>query len=289
VARNDLLQSLGYYYNSWDEIYTDLQDLYMSVFKWEKLPEDCNERYIELSLLKRNQAVFYFQKDIQGYICVKSSIISKPNIYGEPVRVRAWGNNGFTEDIDIRREGVIIFDNKSRRVPLTRLKTFAKRIWNMEKTIDINIHQQKTPRIWKATRDTEYTVKTLLNRVNSYTEDVVVDDVLKEGANIDSVLSPAPFVSDKIRIEKNALWAEVMTFCGIESNSAEKKERVTPDEIEVSNGQAKHKLMSRYREREKAVKKINEKYGLDIELKLNIDFFEDNKLQQLMNRGEEVE
>jgi len=283
----NLLKELGYNEKSWIHVYLELQELYMSVFEWENLPISCNGRYIEMSLMMRNQAVFFIPKEIEKPVCLKSSMIGLPDIYGDPIKVRAFGNNGFSEEINLRDDGVVFFDTKTRTTPIERLKLFAKRIVNQERTIDINIHQQRTPRLWGATKDTEHTIKTILNRVNNYSEDLVLVDTMSESPPFLNVVNPAPFVAAQIRIEKNAIWSEAMTYCGIQSNSAEKKERVTPDEVEVSNGQARHKLKARFDERKLACEKINKKYGLNISVKISDEVLQ--SFDEAKKEGDDIE
>ena len=257
-------------FGTWKDIEVELLELYMSVFKWTNLPPNVSERYLEESLMMANQAVFYYQEDIQDYICLKSSMIGASDIYGDPVRVLATGKNGFTEYVDVPDKGVVIFDNKTKVVPLKRIRTFSKRMASMELTIDVNISQQKTPRIWKANQDNLFSIKNFISQIENFEEYVIQANGMEDAeGKTEMVLAPAPFIADKVRIEKQKVMSEALTFFGIESNASEKKERLIADEVKASGGQADSKLNARFRQRQIAADKINEMYGLDIKVELN--------------------
>lgn len=269
--------------SDWADIYSELQELYMSPFIWVNLPDTVNERFIEYSLMTNGQATFFNEPDV-GFVCLRSASITKPNMYGEPVKVQVWGNNGFTKRLNVseseEREGICIHDNRSRRIPTNRLIRYSKRILDKELTIDINVHQQKTPRIWYTDHDNESSVRRILDKVGGNTTDLILATNIKDYTQFDAVLKPSPFVADKVRIEKTQLWGEALEFMGISSTNTQKKARLTPDEAEDSNGHAHHKLMNRFNERKIAIKKINKFFDLNISIELNKDFLDSMETEE---------
>lgn len=271
----------------WFNIYRELREIYMATFKWKNLPETVNARYIERMLLEHSQLAFYKEPILDGFVCLQSTTTGKFDIYGDPVYSTVYGVNGFSRQLK-PDTFVTIWDNLDRFNVKMRLMQFAKRIYNMERTIDVNISQQKTPRIIKGTKDTELTIKTMLRDVDDYKEKVVVLDGFDDSSKIDIVLAPAPFVADKIRTEKRELWNEVLSFIGILNNSSEKSERLVADEVIVSSALALIKRSARQEARQQAIDKINKKWNLDIELKINpevIQAFNDSILQKIYERG----
>lgn len=271
----------------WYGIYRELREIYMATFKWKNLPESVNPRYLEKMLLESNQLAFYEEEIIGGFVCLQATTTGKLNIYGEPVECMVYGLNGFSRKLEAD-SFVSVWDNLDRNNVKSRLMQFAKRIYNMERTIDINIAQQKTPRIIKATKDTELSVKTLLRDVDDYKEKVIVLDAFNDNSLVDVVLAPAPFVADKIRIEKRELWNEVLSFIGILNNSSEKSERLVADEVIVSSALALIKRSARQEARQQSIDKINEKWDLAIELKINpevIQAFNDSILKKIYEGG----
>lgn len=271
----------------WFGIYRELREIYMSTFKWKNLPDTVNARYIEKSLLEHNQLAFYKEPIVDGFVCLQSTTTGKLDIYGDPVYSMVYGVNGFSRQLK-PDTFVTIWDNLDRYNVKMRLMQFAKRIYNMERTIDVNILQQKTPRIIKATKETELSVKTLLRDVDDYKEKIVTIDGFNDNIDVDVILAPAPFVADKIRIEKRELWNEVLSFIGILNNSSEKSERLVADEVIVSSALALIKRSARQEARQQGIDRINKKWGLDIELKINpevIQAFNDSILKSIYERG----
>lgn len=272
----------------WFNIYRELREIYMATFKWKNLPDTVNARYIERMLLEHSQLAFYKEPILDGgFVCLQSTTTGKFDIYGDPVTSTVYGVNGFSRQLK-PDTFVTIWDNLDRFNVKMRLMQFAKRIYNMERTIDVNILQQKTPRIIKATKETELSVKTLLRDVDDYKERIVTIDGFNDNIDVDVILAPAPFVADKVRIEKRELWNEVLSFIGILNNSSEKSERLVADEVIVSSALALIKRSARQEARQQAIDKINKKWGLDIELKINpevIQAFNDSILKSIYERG----
>lgn len=131
--------------------------------------------------------------------------------------------------------------------------------------IDINIQQQKTPRFWKTTAEKEKSVRDIINNVDSYENMVLTyDDIDLD--DITLVMEPAPYVADKINLDKDRLYNEFLRLIGIANLSYQKKERNISDEIQAMQGGTIASRYSRFNPREKAVKQINEKWGYNIEV-----------------------
>lgn len=126
--------------------------------------------------------------------------------------------------------------------------------------------QQKTPRIWKAPQEKIASLKALVNNVDGNIEQIIAYDDLT-AKDIDIILEPAPFVSDKVQIEKEKIYNEYLRCIGISSVNIQKKERLITDEIEASQGGSIVMRYNRYEPRKKALDEINKKWGLNIKLK----------------------
>ena len=272
----------------WIYTYRELKDIYMSTFKWSGLPDTVSARYIEKYLLIGQQVAFYREPLMRGkkYVCLQSTTVGKLNIYGDPVRSRVYGVNGFSRGLKAG-QCVVMWDNLSRMNPLHRLMQFAKRIYDMERTIDVNIAQQRTPRIIKTTKDAELSVKTMLRDVENYKEKIVVLDAFNDYNDVDVVLTPAPFVADLIRIEKTELWHQVLSFIGIENSATEKSERLVSDELIAINALALAKRTSRMEARLIGIEEINKKFSLKISIGANEKALEGSFLKNLYERSAE--
>lgn len=267
--------------SGWQEIYTTLKELYISTFKWENLPEEINTRYLENCLFEMGSATFFNDEMLSQYLTLPWTQEGGFDVYGDPVNIRAYGTNGYTRRLTNHKNTVIIYNNMSRSGAKTRIEDYAKRIYNIERTIDINVYAQRTPYIFKCNKKTELTIRNLARNVDEYSFATFVDDMVNlDGTMVIPII--APFVSDKLEEEKRKLWNEALSFIGIENNFSEKNERLVSNEVLISNGLSQACKNSRLMAREQAAEEINRLFGLKIEVAPNnqsvIDMVTEQKL-----------
>lgn len=254
-------------WSCWEEIFIQFKELYISAFKWENLPSTVNERFLELSLFDTGKVIF-FRDELIGELALKGNLNGKLDVYGEPISLRVYGTNGYQKVVTNHKDAVIIYNNYSRTSPYQRLINFSQRIYNIERTIDINVHSQRTPILIKSSKKQELTLKNIYQDYDQYEPVIIVDEALDTG-NLSVLKTDAPFVTDKLEEEKRKLWNEALSYIGIENNFSEKNERLTRGEVLVSNGLAIANKQSKINARQKAVEEINKVFGLNVEVKTN--------------------
>ena len=97
------------------------------------------------------------------------------------------------------------------------------------------------------------------NTIISY-DDINIDD-------IQLILEPAPYVADKIDIQKEKMWNEFLRLIGVANMNFQKKERNIKDEVLASQGGTIASRYSRFEPRQKAIKQINEKFRTNINVR----------------------
>lgn len=250
------------------QIYNMLKELFISAYKWENLPLSINQRFLEISLFDYGRVAFFKDEVMNKYLALKSTNAGPLNVYFEPTNIRAFGGNGYQKQLTNHKDCVIVYNNFVRDTSHIRVIDFAKRIWNIERTIDINIHAQKTPILLTTSKKMEFTVKNLYQQYDDFKPAIVVDSGLDHNA-ISSVNTTAPYIADKLEEQKRRLWNEILSYAGIENNFSEKNERLTKNEVLVSNGLAIANRNAKLHARKEAVKEINTMFGLDISVRVN--------------------
>ena len=132
-----------------------LMELAMSVFKWKNLPEGVDERMLEFWLLRDGFVGFFYDEALktdekrrapEGYAVLPLMIQGSWDIYEYPRERTAYSVNGFnyqcTED-----NSVIVYNNYLRVPMWMTLWQFAFRLAECQRTIDINMRQQRTARL----------------------------------------------------------------------------------------------------------------------------------------------
>lgn len=243
-----------------------------NVFQFKNLPNFIDVSYLNSCLLRQG-AIAFFYDDVMGQVlALPFSNLSTLDVYGRPKRIRVYSQNGYQRTLD-RGEFVIMYDNNGRYPLYLDILQYSERIANNIRTSDINVSQQRTPRIWKTSSNKEKSVKDLVNNVDAMSEVVIS----YEDLNVDDtqiVLNPAPFVTDKIMQYNNQLWSEFFRLIGIANLNELKKERLIKDEMTASQGGTIASRFSRFEPRARAIKEINEKFGDYLEAPIQVEYYD---------------
>lgn len=256
------------------DIYDRLMMLAISIFTWEGLDEVAGfgaSRFLEQSLFRYGKAVFIKDDEI-GYKVMNATPSDKLNSYYLPIKVNAYSiDYNKTFDLD---DCVYIMNNELQKPTSSSIALFSKRLYETERTIDVNLHAQRTPIIIEGSKNTMLTLK---NAYMQFDGNVPVIYGNKE-FNLDSKLNvlhtDAPFVIDKLENYKHELQNDCMTFLGINNANTQKRERLITDEVNSNNDLINYYLNCFYKTRKQACDLINKKYDLNIKLVLNKEMIE---------------
>lgn len=239
-----------------------MKTLAENVFKFNNLPEYIDVAYLNKTLLN-DGAIAFFKDEVLGVIALPFSSYGKLDVYGRPNQIYVCGQNGYHEVLD-KNQYVIMYDNNGKYPLVLDIAQMAERVALAVRTQDVNIIHQRTPRIWKTSKDTEKSVKDLINEIDTMVETVVTYDSKNVLTDLQSVQAPAPYVTDKLDDHLKELFAEFYRLIGVANVQIQKKERYITDEMQASQGGTIASRWSRFEPRQRAVKEINEKFGLDI-------------------------
>lgn len=157
------------------------------------------------------------------------------------------------------------------------MELFALRLYEAERTCDVNIKAQKTPLIIRGDESLKLTMENLYNKYNG-NEPIIYADKKQLGSDsIEAIKTEAPFIADKIMLYKQQIWNEALTFLGIDNIASEKKERLVESEASSNNELVNLNLQARLQTRKQACKEFNEYFGLKgenaIDVKVRSDLF----------------
>lgn len=242
-----------------------------NVFQIKNLPSFIDVSYVNQTLLYQG-AIAFFQDDVLGLLALPFDVLGSLDIYGRPINIMARAYNGryfrkLSNDVDAKPEDnfVIMYDNSSKSSIYFDILQMAERIALNKRTIDINIVQQRTPRIWKTSKDKELSLKGVLQEIDSMVENVLTYDSL-DLDEMECILQPSPFVADKVNINLDKEWAEFYRLIGVSNLIEQKRERLIKDEMSASQGGTIASRYSRFEPRKRAIEEINKKWGYNIEV-----------------------
>ena len=250
------------------DYYARLKMIATTIFKWENLPPTCNARFLEDCLFKYGIAIFVNDPNM-SYLNLKCAPAATLNVYGEPLAYTAYAI-GYNEVVD-RDKCVIIRNNPLEKSTDSTMILFAERLAEIEMTLAVNINAQKTPILIRTDEKTRFSLEKLYEQYNGNKPVVFGSKSLAEKP-LEVLKTDAPFVSDKLREEKRAVWNEALEFLGINTNpSDKKKERLINVEVEANNEQIDIQALTMLAARQKACDEINKMFGLDVKVSLRVE------------------
>lgn len=246
-----------------------LKLLATSLFKYDGLDDVFGfgaSRFLENALFEKGKAVF-IKDATRGFMVCNANITDKLNIYNLPTRINAW-SIGYSKQFDLD-DVVLIMNNEAQKPTSTTIELFAYRLYDVQRTMEVNLGAQKTP-IAIETDD-----KGVLTAQNAYMQQSGNMPVIFSNKDMDlgkkyNVLNTnAPYLLDKLTLYKHEIWNECMTFLGIDNANTDKNRIVLTPEIESNDELINYYLNCFYAPRKKAIDELNEKFDLNIELSVN--------------------
>lgn len=234
-----------------------------SLFKWENLPNGIDEKWIEKYLFNEGCCIFY-KDDKLGYMVTRMAPIGNLNYYGEPTSVEPIATNyQYTGKPLFNNENVVIIRNNDEMIPtIPTIQLYSYKLANIDRTIDININNQKIPLIVKCSDKQKLTLKNVIAQRNE-NEFVIFGSKELDLTGIEVLKTESPIVFDKLQIQKNNVYNECMTFLGINNANTDKRERLITNEVNANNGQIQACEDVMLKAREKACDLINEIFKLE--------------------------
>lgn len=253
------------------QYYNRLMELSISMFEWKNLPYTIDSRFLELILFSDGMAVF-FKDDILGYLALRTTIGGHLNVYQIPTERMAYASNGYQRHLT-GDDSVIIFNNMIHTNSLMAVETFAKRLYNLDRAIDVNANAQKTPILITCEESQRLTLKNVYMQYDG-NEPVIFGDKNLNPNSLKVLTTGSPYVADKLYQLKTQIWNEALTYLGISNVNIQKKERLVSDEVMRNMGGTIASRYSRLNARRQACEEINRLFGLDISVDYRQDYRE---------------
>ena len=167
---------------------------------------------------------------------------------------------------EIGKECVYIKNNDISYPTCTTIELFAYRLADITRTIDINIHAQKTPTLMKGSDKKLLSLKNVYRQWDGNAPVIFVDDAFDDSFSV--YKTDAPIVFPQLQVQKHALWNEVMTFLGINNANQEKRERLVAGEVDANDEQVAYSIESMLKTRQEACEMMNKLFGLNVSVEL---------------------
>ena len=250
-----------------------LRQVAISQFEWINLPKSMNAEFLERCLYEFGKASLLKTKSY-GFINAKAVGSSELNIYMLPSSINCFSTdslsedrklyNGFKDEKETEYDYCILVKNNQDMIPTEpTLRLFAWRLYEAERTCDVNIKSQKTPLFLVGDENLKLALKNLFEKYDG-NEYVIYADKKQLGLDsLRAISTEAPFVADKIMEYKKEIWNEALTFLGINNINVEKRERLVKEEANANNELVNLNLQNRLLVRKQACVQFNELFNLN--------------------------
>lgn len=253
------------------DYYTRLALLANTIFKWNNLPNGIPERFVESVLFRFGMCAFIDDKNL-GFMITKCTPSGQLNHYDEPISYTCYGTNYHEQ---YAADDCVIIRNNGFNVPTSySIRLFAKRLSEVERTIDVNIKGQKTPLIIACDEKSRLTMTNLMKKYDGNIPFIFGTKGLNSD-DIKCIKTDVPFLADQLMIYKHDLWNDAMSFLGIANANTDKRERLVEDEVNANNQLVALSANVMLKQRQEACKAINERYctNISVEMRSSDDVF----------------
>lgn len=250
----------------------------ISRFTWEGLPNGIDPRFIETTIFNNGYSVFYYDSFFEMFMAMPAAISGPLDIQDNPTGYRVTRNGVYSRDVSAS-ECVCIWGNQIRVPEIDVVLSYAARLAQIDRTIEIDLLNERNPMIVACSQDQRLTVQNLISKIYDGepvvwgTENLAVD-------NLASMIGVFPLnqnagagaVSSIKHMESKAkIWGEALTMLGIMNVNSEKRERMVVEEAAGNSGQVLASRESFMKPRQLACEQINEKFGLQISCEWAVD------------------
>lgn len=251
--------------------YRMLRELALNRFKWEGVPEEIDQQFIEKCLLYNSNCIFAYTDDY-GYVALPGTGASMIDLYGNFMAFTVMSLNNRFNRVMTTDECVPIWPNMLRQSDLDVIQLYAGVLSEVAQTIDINTLQLRNPVVLTGPQRQRKTMEKMLEQVKngafSYIEnDVMADNIEVKAFNTE--MHPDSLV--KTQLYKQKAWNECMTYLGINNANQDKAERLVSDEVSANDSQVVTYRLSGIKARKLACESINEMFGLNVSVEWNSD------------------
>lgn len=265
------------YTSAWRQHYTDYLILIATqLFKWNGLPDSVDPRYLEVNLHEMGFVAFHNDPQY-GYLVSKGAPSGTLDVYNQPIQFhavmpnyqRTFRLNNYVDIVD-NTGGVLIRNNDLKTSTYPVIELFAEELAQLKAITRVNLNAQKTPYILGVDENDRLSVLNMYQQIEMNTPAIFV----KKDFDIESLKvfsTPAPYLADKLNVQRMNIWNEFMTFLGIENANIEKRERLVSAEVNAIGDQVANSVGIMMKARMEACELINQVFGLNVSVELRTE------------------
>ena len=239
----------------------------LNIFIWGgNLPKGLKSDYIEKKLFERGSLCFFESSD-RGFLCLPAENSANLNVYEEPDEYRVQGHN-YTASV--KADNCVIIKNNPLKTPtLETVSFFLEHLTDIFSAFKVNLNYSKTPFVISGTKEQMLTFQNIIEQITGNKPAIFLDKSMTDLATIEVKSTNFAYIGDKLLDAYDRIEDKLLTFLGINNANTSKRERLVVDEVNSNNDFIENMLDTFLTARKRACEEINEKFGLNITVKVN--------------------
>lgn len=262
-------------------------DLYLTRFKYKNVPDSIKKSMYDLSNMDRwlwyKPAVCFFKDKVLGLQVLPVVAEANFNKVFFPKEWSVYGANGYRQDGLNADNSVLVFNDKTRIMPLLYILKYARKILKLEEIANVNIDDQKNPYIVELGEEEKKTYKKFFEEVDAGQHRIFTrkkqKGALADGIKVNQL--KVDFLVDKYLAAVDKYENKILTFLGYNSVQIEKAERLITSEADSNNEKTRAQFTSAYEARKTAFERVNEMFNVNLSI-------EPNSLESLLNVNNDI-
>lgn len=249
--------------------------LALNRFRWEGLPDTCDARYLEKTLLRHGIATLSYKRDepTRIYTTLEAAVTGEYNMYGYPLRWRAVGYANKTDYEVTPENGEICYYSFGRSDPWTAIDMYARKLAHFEVTENINLTAQMTPWLLVAPQEKKLEIINIFRQIVGGEPAIIGDETLLNLVDkIKAISLQVPLIVEELGQGYQNTFNQALLYLGIPHLAFEKGERMIEDEARANTAPTNIQILDCLQARRDFCDKVNRKFGLDIACYYNTDF-----------------
>ncbi len=256
--------SYHFYYNA-------LLHLCYSIFEFDNLPDNWDRDYMLNQLFIRGG--FCVCNTELGVLPLMAST-TYYNVYNKPTKCLIANNVLGSFEKTIGKDCIYVnlgweFDNFITLSPVINL--YAGKLANCDGAIATNLMNSRVSLLFVGNDNAE--IASMKKAYDKFTEgDPAIFLKTKSTINKPDLFFnnvKNTYIVDELQDSKDDIYNEFLTYIGINNANTNKKERMNVDEVNVNNQSCSSHVFSWYYNVKKEIDRVNEMFGLDIQVRLN--------------------
>lgn len=266
-----------------EQLYRELSHM----FKWENLPQTVPEDYLERSLIRHGNVLFYEHENIG--LDILQAEVTGYNRHNMPTHARATVNNTSNEitmpverkikrlsdsklakeQFDPKTDGVLIRNREDGESMGDIVEHYATRLTLAQQAFDTSLVWANVPYIFQVSSDeVKLSIEKLVDDILTGKPFVIVDKYLladnKDRAGIPGVT----YIGKELLDTFNEIMMKFKQTVGIDTAGVDKAERVGKFEVDSNTQHTKTVLQIMLEQREIACRNINAFFGTNISVSI---------------------